>query len=173
MPKKTYPNLVLAITPTARGFAFVLFEGPLAPHDWGLTEIRSKPKNTRTIERVRQIIERYHPHTLVIPDCASRSARRSPRIRALALALKHLALAQQMDVQQLDRATIRRCFVSVGARTKVEIAHAIAREIPAFKHRLPPVRKIWMSEDSRQWLFDAAALGLTHYASTGRPERDP
>ena len=59
---------------------------------------------------------------------------------------------------------MKECFASVGAGTKYEIAKAIATQIPAFAHRLPRLRKIWMSEDPRQSLFDAAALGLTFFA---------
>lgn len=51
------------------------------------------------------------------------------------------------------------CFIgntdpTAGAFTKYEIAKAIARRIPAFAHRLPRLRKLWMSEDPRQGLFD-------------------
>jgi len=171
MPRKTYPDLVLAVAPMARGFAFILFEGPLAPFDWGLSFSEGHAKNARTLEGVRAIIERYQPNTLVLEDCTSKSVRRSPRIRALALALAHLAAANHMEVHKVDRSMIRNAFATVGARTKYEIAQAIAREIPALSHRLPPLRKVWMSENPRQSLFDAAALAATYYAgsSPGQP----
>ena len=84
--------------------------------------------------------------------------------------LAHLAQSEGIDVAYYDRQTIRHAFAPVGAKSKVEIAQAIARAIPAFAHRLPPVRKIWMSEDSRQMLFDAAALGMTYYSGGGSVE---
>ena len=68
------------------------------------------------------------------------------------------------EVSRISRDAIRACFASVGARKKYDIAQAIARQIPALAHRPPRVRKIWMSEDPRQSLFDAAALGLAFYA---------
>ena len=69
-----------------------------------------------------------------------------------------------IDVQQVSKTAIRDTFSCVGAVTKHEIAHAIAMQIPAFAAKMPPVRKPWMSQDSRQSLFDAVALALAYYA---------
>lgn len=159
-----HPSFVLSVYPTSHGFAFVLFEGPEAPFDWGVKEIRDKQKNAKTLDEVKTLIERYHPETLVIENTATRQVRRAPRIKRLYCMLRHLATVEQLDVQRIARAEIRGCFASVGAVTKYEIAKAIATQIPAFAHRLPRVRRLWMSEDPRQSLFDAAALGLAYYA---------
>ncbi|MEW6312996.1 MAG: hypothetical protein AB1513_02940 [Pseudomonadota bacterium] len=160
-----HQNLVLAIYPTSRGYAFVLFEGPQSPYDWGVKEIRRKHKNERTLESIQALVDRYRPDYLVIEDYTEKGSRRSSRIRRLYRMLIHLAVAEHIDVFRYSRNTIRICFEPVGARTKYEIAQAIARQIPAFAHRLPKLRKIWMSEDPRQSLFDAAALGLTFYSA--------
>jgi len=63
--------------------------------------------------------------------------------------------------------------MQVGARTKYEIAHAVARIIPAFKFRLQPVRKPWQSEDARQSPFDAAALGIVYYVRSDQRRDRP
>ena len=34
--------LVMGLFPNARGFAFVVFEGPLSPVDWGISEMQRK-----------------------------------------------------------------------------------------------------------------------------------
>ena len=62
-----------------------------------------------------------------------------------------------------SRDDVRQVFAEFGAKTKPEIAAAIVAAIPAFSHKLPPARKIWTSEDGRQLLFDAAALGWVTY----------
>ncbi|MBI5450142.1 MAG: hypothetical protein HY940_02180 [Gammaproteobacteria bacterium] len=157
-------HLVLSIYPTSRGYAFVLFEGPQSPYDWGVKEIRKKNKNERTLESVQLLIERYRPDVLVIEDHTEKGSRRSSRIRRLYRMLIHLAKTEHIEVMRYSQNTVRTCFEPLGVRTKYEIAQAIARQIPAFAHRLPKLRKIWMSEDPRQSLFDAAALGLVFYA---------
>lgn len=163
----TYDNdgaFVLAVYATARGFAFVLFEGPENPIDWGAKELRGRRKNNRTLDEVEKLIDRYRPDALVIEDISEKGSRRSSRIRRLYRALGHLAATEYVDLYRYSRNVVRGTFAPTGAVTKVEIAEAIARQIPALGHRLPRERKIWMSEDPRQSLFDAAALALTHFA---------
>lgn len=163
--QKISQNLVLSIYPTSRGYAFVLFEGPQSPYDWGVKDIRKKRKNEATLEGVRTLIERYRPDHLIIEDYTEPGSRRSSRIRRLYRMVIYLAESECIEVSRISRDAIRVCFASVGAKTKYDIAQAIARQIPAFAHRLPPLRKIWMSEDPRQSLFDAAALGITFYSA--------
>ena len=75
----------------------------------------------------------------------------------------HVAKMKSISVMCFTHSQVHASFGLAGSSTKYEIAQAIAKEIPAFASRLPPVRKIWMSEDPRQNLFDAAALGFTFY----------
>lgn len=163
MNQKTNYNLVLSVYPTSRGYAFVLFEGPQSPHDWGVKEIRKKNKNEQTLKSIHALIERYRPDYLIIEDHTEHGSRRSSRIRRLYRMIAHLAETEQVELFRYSRRAIWECFEPVGARTKYEIAQAIALQIQAFAHRLPRVRKIWMSEDPRQSLFDAAALGMVFY----------
>lgn len=164
MTPKEPQNLVLAVYPFSRGFAFVLFEGPESPFDWGVKEVKGPNKNARTLAEIRHLLDRYRPEVLVIEDTSGKESRRTSRIRKLYRALAHLAQAEYVDLCRFSPANVKACFASVGASTKYEIAKAIATQIPAFAHRLPRLRRVWMSEDPRQSLFDAAALGLTYFA---------
>jgi len=166
----TTPYFVLAVYPTCHGFAFVLFEGPEAPFDWGVKDIRATQKNAKTLDAVKVIMTKYRPRVLLIEN-TGHGSRRTTRIRRLYQMLVHLSDTEGIPVVRYTRQDIRECFAPVGAKTKYEIAKAIANQIPSFMHRLPPVRKLWMSEDQRQSLFDAAALGITHYAR--QPGYDP
>lgn len=157
-------RFVLAFYPTTHGFAFVLFEGARAPFDWGVRELRGTRKNARTLSALKRLIDRYHPETVVIENTSRLHSRRVERIKRLHRMIRHLAETEQIDVYRYTRTDVRACFAPVGAVRKHEIAEAIATVIPAFAHRLPPKRKLWMSEDPRQGLFDAAGLGLTYYS---------
>lgn len=164
MTHQYHQNLVLSLYPTSRGYAFVLFEGPLSPVDYGVKEIRHKHKNERTLESIEALIEEHRPDYLIIEDYTEKGSRRSSRIRRLYRSLIHLASVEQIEVMRYSKTAIHSCFEPEGAHTKYEIAKTIAREIPALAHRLPRLRKIWMSEDPRQSLFDAVALGMVFYA---------
>ncbi len=162
-------NLVLAVYPTSRGFGFVLFEGPESPYDWGIREIKEKHRNTKTLEAIKELIERYRPEALVFEATEERRYRRSSRIRKLYRMLEHLAATEFVEVYRFPEEAVRRLFESIGARTKYEIAEAVARQIPAFRHRMPRVRRAWMAADPRQSLFDAAALALVYFNARGLP----
>ncbi|MHB8147501.1 MAG: hypothetical protein ACYDGM_09635 [Vulcanimicrobiaceae bacterium] len=164
MTHKNPFNMVLSIYPFSRGFAFVLFEGVDNPFDWGVKEIKRKEKNAGTLAEIKKLVDRYRPEVLVIEETVGRGSRRTPRIRKLYRMLVHFARAEFVDLHRCSKSEIKACFAYVGACTKYEIAKAIAIQIPAFAHRTPPRRKAWMTEDPRQSLFDAAALGLAYYA---------
>ena len=164
MTHENLQNMVLSIYPFSRGFAFVLFEGPDSPFDWGVKEIKQRHKDDKTLAEIKRIVDRYRPEALVIEDTSGKDPRRGSRIRKLYRMLVHFAQAEYIDLHRCSKAEVKTCFAAVGASTKYEIARAIAIQIPAFAHRMPRLRKVWMSEDPRQSLFDAAALGLTYFA---------
>ncbi len=160
---------VLSVYPTTRGFAFVLFEEALAPFDWGIKDIRKRDKNEHTLVLVKDLIDRYRPEALVIEDHTERGGRRSERIRKLYRALTHLAESEYVEIFHYPKVTVKQCFEPVGASTRRDISSAIARHIPAFINKLPRRRKAWVAADRNQSLFDAAALGITHYMVRGKP----
>lgn len=160
-------DMTLAIYATSKGFAFVLFHGPSVPFDWGLRGISNPSRNRKCLEAVADLIEQYQPLSIILEDTSEHESRRTVRIRRLYQSIVHLATANAIDVHRIEKASINKVFGSVGAVTKYEIAQAIAIQIPAFAAKLPRARKPWMSQDERQCLFDAAALGITWFSCQG------
>lgn len=156
-------NLVLGIYPNTRGFAFALFEGALAPVDWGVVEIRGKSKNRACLRRIAVMFGRYEPDVLVLQDMSESGTRRTYRIRNLNEAIEILAGTQSIRVFSYSRAHVRQCFEHQGLTSKQFIAESIAKHIPMLAPLLPPLRKIWKSEHARMGIFDAVALVLTFY----------
>jgi len=163
------PGFVLGVSLSPRGYAFVLFSGPTTPYDWGIREIRGDRKSAVTLLLIKKLVRQYGPGTIIL-EKTDTGSRRGPRVRALNRAIDRLAEREGIRVVCYGRAKVRATFAAENAKTRPEIAKAIAEQIPAFAPKLPPLRKIWMSEDPRQSLFDAAALGLTFYARQ-RPDR--
>ena len=161
--KGVHARFILAVSASPRGFAFVVFTGPDQPFDWGVREIRGSQKNARCLSAIRKLIREYRPEAVVVEETRAGS-RRGPRIRTLYRAVVELAGREQVKVVQYTKAQVRAVLAKEKARTRPEIAQAVAMRIPAFAPKLPPVRKIWMSEDPRQTLFDAAALGVRFYS---------
>jgi hypothetical protein len=161
-------ELVLAIRPCSRGFAFVLFEGPLSPIDWGFREARGGDRNARCLDAARVVIAHGQPDVIALADYAASPGKRSERIKRLHSLIANHATGQSIEVCRYTREQIRVCFKGVGAVTRYEIAQTIAAQVHAFGHRLPARRKIWEPEDPRMYLFDAAALVMTHYSVSDR-----
>ncbi len=161
-----YKGLILGVHPTARGFGWTLFESPLSPVDWGNASAKSG-RNARLLARFERLLKRYEPTVLVLETFDELGAERATRIQDLCRNMRHLAACKGMETPVYSRAVIRTVFAGVGAKTRFEIAQAIATRVDALSHRLPPYRKPWMPEDPRQSLFDAAALTLTYFAVMG------
>jgi Holliday junction resolvasome RuvABC endonuclease subunit len=161
--------LVLGIYPNSRGFAFALFEGQLAPVDWGVIEIRGKRKNRQCLQRIAVMFGRYQPDALVLQDMSEQPSGRARRIRHLNEAIEVLAGTQGIPVFAYSRAQVRQRFEHENFASKQTIAESIARHIPMFERFVPPPRKLWKSEHARMGLFDAAALVLTFFSLSGDP----
>lgn len=156
MPRRH--TLVLAVYPNTRGFAFVLFEGPLAPVDWAVVETRGEKKNEQCLKRVGQLFERYTPDALVLQKVGAAGTRRARRIQALNEEIYGLAVEQGIEAFAFSRNEVYGAFDYLGMVNKQVIAETLARHIPALERYLTPPRKLWNSEDARMGLFDAAAL---------------
>jgi len=165
-------TLVTAIYLNSRGFAFVLFEGPLAPRDWSVVEARGKDKRERILSRIDGLLARYKPDFVVLQDTSQGGTHRPHRIRRLNETIAEAAQGYGFPVLTFSRADVRERFAYLGSVTKDTIAEAIAKHIPAFERFLPPPRKVWKSEDARMGIFDAAALALTFFRASGEGRSD-
>lgn len=159
-------GLVLAVHPNRRGFAWVVFEGPLSPVDWGMASAKVG-RNAKLLARFERLLQRYEPDCVVFEEFETGDVRRLDRSRLLCRAMAHLAATRGIEPCVYRRAVIRTCFANAGAVTRYEIANVIATHIEAFRHRLPRKRAPGASGDIRQALFDAAALALTHFGVRG------
>lgn len=155
-------TLVLGIYPNTRGFGFAVFEGILAPVDWGVFETRGKDINRRCLQKIAVLLNQQEPDFLVLENMSEGGSLREKRIRDLNEAIAVLAETQGVRTASFSRKQVRQCFGSDFV-SKHMIAETIGMRIPAFARLVPPMRKPWKSEHARMGLFDAAALVLTFY----------
>lgn len=155
-------QLVMAIDPAPRGFGYVLFEGPKTPLDWGITEARVQT-NKRSLARIKKMIDAYRPDVLVLENSSSPNSHRCLRVQNLINQIIHLAKSENIPIRRYSRGRIKKVFAQFGAKNKDEAARLIAEWLPVLAPRVPPKRKIWMSEDQRINIFDAASLALVYY----------
>jgi len=163
--KRFSAELVFAVFPSARGFGYAVFEGPKSLVDWGVKGVRGRQKNLASLTKVRELLAFYRPDVLVLEDYEGHGSRRARRIEILFNLIAAHAEGEGMRTASFSRAEVRDSF---GLTAKREIAESIVREFPELEPRLPPVRRIWMSEDRRMNIFDAAALAITFFNSKSR-----
>lgn len=162
---------VLAIDPTTRGFGFVVFEGIDHLLDWGVVHVKRQDKHEQCLARVAVLMDRYEPSVVVVEDPSPGASRRIARVRHLITAVIELATRRRARTCCLTRRAIRKHFLEVGVDTKGPIAGAIATRFPELTPHLPPKRKMWMSEDDRMAIFDAASLALTYLSALEKRRR--
>ena len=158
------PERVLALHATSRGFAYCVFLGPGTLSDWGIKHVKKGDKNTNCLLAFEHLITRYDPHSIVIEDAGEAGGRRSARVKHLYRDIEKLADRANVDSYSYPWQMVFSVFKEGSPQTRHDLAIMIAVILPIIKKRLPPKRKAWLPMDARQALFDAAALGITHYA---------
>jgi len=156
-------KIVLGLHPSSRGFGWALFEDTLSLLDWGTVDIR-RDKNAIALSRIELLLDRHRPAVLAMERHDVVGARRSRRIRRLYFAIVKCAEARDISVECYSRAEISSSRHLEGARTREEIAAAVADRLNVLRPRLPKPRQIWISERSGMSLFCAAACALTYFA---------
>ena len=105
-------NPVLSVYASSRGFAFVLFEGPESPYDWGVKEIKGQDKNVQTRDAIKRLVDRYRPEVLVLTDMSEGNSRQTSRIRKLHRMIKHLAATEYVDLCQFPKSAVKAYFLN-------------------------------------------------------------
>lgn len=159
MPKGA---LVLAVHPYTKGMGWVAFEAPFVPYDWGFA-CPKRERNRRCLWRLDKILATLQPELLVLEVSNRPMAPACPSVYKLYRSFIALAAARGIAVAAYSRADVQTCFAPVGAKTRQEIAEAIARHIAVFESLTPPARRPWNPQHRNMALFNAAALALTHY----------
>lgn len=162
MSVATPPALIMGFKPSSHGFGWIAFSGPFSIHDWGLSDM-GRDKNASCLRTLEKLLARLNPHTLVLEAFEGTKERRSERIMRLCRAVVALALNRGIEIAIYTKGEISACFASVGAKSRHEIATALARSFEILHDRLPAPRKSWEGSQRKMALFDAAAAVLTHY----------
>jgi hypothetical protein len=151
-----------------RGFGFIVLEG-MAVLDCGSRSCGRSEFAGCLGPRFQRILDTYWPAAIVMrPHRTARDITIEGR-RAVANTLRAVARQSGITIVDVRSAAVQNYFRSRNARTKYEIAHAVASLLPELAWKLPPQRKVWQAEHYRMTIFDAAAIALTHIG----PQPDP
>lgn len=143
---------ILAIEPTPRGLAFVLFERGVVM-DWG-----TRRDDQRPLELAHRLLTHFKADLLVIEDPDAHGCKRRNRVRRLLRDLAKSARHRNIATLLVSRDEVRKSWTCEGATAKHAVAAAIGRMFPEVEYLIPPPRKTYASEDARCEIFDAMSL---------------
>jgi len=151
---------VLSVTPSYRGFGFVVMEGEDTIMEAADKTVKGD-KNAQVLKKAEALITHYQPDVLVMENTSAEGSRRWPRIRTLCKQITKRAESHKVRVKLYSRAQVMKSFLPDGQGTKHDLAEIMAKRFPEqLASQLPPKRKFYMNEDPRMAIFDAVALTL-------------
>lgn len=153
---------LIAVEVRRHGFAFVILESRDVLDCGSRTCQRSDAPVCLSLRFRRMLIN--HCPAVVVMNASGRQRNSSlnDSRNDIARALRRTCNGLRVEVVELSSAAVLAHFAIQNARTKYEIARAVASSLPELSWKLPPQRKAWESEHYRMPVFNAAALGLTY-----------
>ncbi len=162
-------HITLAFFPSARGLGWAAFENPFLPVSYGVFTASAKAnqatpsKNGQCLNKADSLMGKLQPETVLLEAFETHGASRHDRLIRLSRSITSLAEDRGIDVRIMPRSDVYAAFEEVGARTRDEVAVAVARSVPQLTVYLPRPRRTYDSENKYLALFNAAALVLTNY----------
>jgi hypothetical protein len=165
---KALPSLlVLAFEPRRSRFGYALFGGPKRLLDWGAsvlpTQLLDHDMLTSAHWRVLAVFQRCTPTVVVVDRPRRMRTNLEETGGPVFKSVLHEAERLRVPVHVLNREEIRAAFSIFRARSKEQIALALAGIFPELTHRLPLKRKKWQPERRGMIVFDAVAVGLAYW----------
>jgi len=163
MKTKTKTNQsVLALYPSCYGLGYALFDSPdhLVAFGIGATY---PIKSTKTLKRVKEYINYFKPDIIIMRRLAPWRIKVGKRMQEIIYLISNVAEEAGLKTHQYTREEIRGVFVNFGVETKFQITKKLLSWFPRLEKYAHPKRKEWMSEHHYAGVFDAVALGMTHF----------
>jgi hypothetical protein len=160
MDEPNYRIVALAIR--ARWLGYAVLEGRCQLVDWGM--IFFQPSSGGEIRaakrRVELLVSSFSPALIAVAISEVAASQNASSVRSLIRSIRTEARARSIPFESMNRDYIRDSFLEHEARSKDEIASALANRFPELRWKLPQKRKTWEKEHFRMTLFDAIALGV-------------
>lgn len=153
---------VLALFPNHLGVGYALFDSPKNLIDYGIGYIQ--PVNSKkSLERVKKYVAFYKPDVVIVREIAEQRVKKNKRTFKLIKKICDQARSENLQVITYTRTQIKEVFEQFEASSKYHISKKIIAWFPHLEGLQFPKRKRWMNENHNTGVFDAIALGITHF----------
>jgi Holliday junction resolvasome RuvABC endonuclease subunit len=168
-------NRILAIAIRSQRLGYAVLDGSNKLLDWGMVFYRRNggKQVATTAKRISSLLELYAPSMIVVEQSELRQVRNVGGLRLLSKLLRREAARQSVKFHATKQLDVRKAFRSFDAKSKDDVAAALARMFPEVAYKLPHRRKVWESEHSIMPMFDAIAIGVSYWEHAGVSIRAP
>lgn len=165
--KQKRNNVIMALFLHSRGFSIAILEDALTVINAYNVVLHSYPiSNNEILKKVREKIQFYLPELIILEDAEGFGSRKGKRVRKAIAKIEKYAKSEKLNVSKYSRNDIRFVFNSFNAHSKYEIAKVITENVKNLPISLPEKRLSHKPEHYSISIFDAIALGITHYYQT-------
>lgn len=172
MELRIYDPRIIAIDLRFRRSGFATFEGPRRLLDFGTLDIRLG-ENEHGRSRLSDLIKLALPKVVLVKKERWENLVDRSKAKPLIDALTNQATAHSLEIRFLEQSALNATFQNLGCKTKADISTLLARIFPELIWKLPPERRIWEPEHSRQTVFDAIALGMAFWQNESNSIKTP
>ena len=152
----------MSVFPNGLGFGYAVMKNAVTIEVANVVPVKPRPiSNSKAFQKIREKIAYFEPDTIVVENY--RKSYKSKRVSILIQKLIHFTKERGIELFCYSRKDIRFTFKNFGAHTKHEIAQVIVKEVPHLKDRMMKKRRCWEGEGYTTGIFDAVALGITHF----------
>jgi hypothetical protein len=172
MELRIYDPRIIAIDLRFRRSGFATFEGPRRLLDFGTLDIRlGEGQDGRS--RLSELMKLAAAKVVLVKRERWNDLMTRPDAKPLIDALTNQATAHSIQIRFLEQSALDSTFRNLGCETKADISASLARIFPELIWKLPPERRIWEPEHSRQTVFDAIALGKAFWQNESNSIETP
>ena len=162
--KKRMTQVVMAIFVHSRGFSIAILEDALTVINAYNVVIHQYPiKNKDVLNKVKEKINFYLPKVVILENADGFGSRKGKRVKRAISGIEKHAVSKNISTTKYSRNDIRFVFNAFNAHSKYEIAKIITENVKHLPIALPKKRLSHKPEHYSITIFDAIALGITHY----------
>ena len=160
-------NRIIALDVRSKTLAHTVLDGPWQLLDFGVS---GSTHPGFQASRVEKLVRKFQPHVIVLRKVPAGSKRDNPAVQAAIKSIHSQARRLAVPLVSLEKQLIDQTFRRHCKPTKAPIAQLLSACFPVLQWYVPRERKIWMPEDRKMQYFDATALGMTYFATSGDAE---
>lgn len=155
---------ILALVVHRSKIGYAVLEGSSRLLDWGVLSCK-KAETFRRVpvpQRLISLLSFCQPLSVALKLVKARG-RNTERVQTFAAAIQEECKKRSIRLFRVKASTVQRFFAAHSCKTRIQIAHVLGEWFSELAWHVPPKRKPWQSDSHHIPVFEAVAVGVTHF----------